>query len=177
MSRLIVAFESEVTRQRVCELFAASSFPVRASCRTGAEVIRAAHFMGGAVVVCGVKLADCTADQLYSDLEGLACMLVVAKPEQLEMCENPHIFRLPLPVNRHDLTASVRMLEQLAEMEQARPQQNAADQELIRQAKIYLQEVRLMTEEEAHRYLQKRSMTTRRKMAEVAAEIIDRQRG
>ena len=68
MSRLIVAFESEATRQRVCELFAASSFPVRASCRTGAEVIRAAHFMGGAVVVCGVKLADCTADQLYSDL-------------------------------------------------------------------------------------------------------------
>ena len=139
MSRLIVAFESEATRQRVCELFAASSFPVRASCRTGAEVIRAAHFMGGAVVVCGVKLADCTADQLYSDLEGLACMLVVGKPEQLDMCENPHIFRLPLPVNRHDLTASVRMLEQLAEMEQARPKQNAADQELIRQAKIYLQ--------------------------------------
>lgn len=65
------------------------------------------------MVVCGVKLADCTADQLYSDLEGLACMLVVAKPEQLEMCENPHIFRLPLPVNRHDLTASVRMLERL----------------------------------------------------------------
>ena len=54
MSRLIVAFESEVTRQRVCELFAASSFPVRASCRTGAEVLRAVHFMGGGVVVCGV---------------------------------------------------------------------------------------------------------------------------
>ena len=110
MSRLIVAFESEVTRQRVCELFAASSFPVRASCRTGAEVLRAVHFMGGGVVVCGVKLADCTADQLYDDLDGLACMLVVAKPNQLEMCENPRIFRLPLPVNQHDLTASVRML-------------------------------------------------------------------
>ena len=82
MSRLIVAFESEVTRQRVCELFAASSFPVRASCRTGAEVLRAVHFMGGGVVVCGVKLADCTADQLYDDLDGLACMLVVAKPNQ-----------------------------------------------------------------------------------------------
>ena len=93
------------------------------------------------------------------------------------MCENPRIFRLPLPVNQHDLTASVRMLKQLSEMEMARPKQSAADQELIRQAKIYLQEVRLMTEEEAHRYLQKRSMTTRRKMAEVAAEIIDRQRG
>ena len=177
MIRIIVAFGQADGCNAIAGLLEKSGIPVRYRCRSGQEVIRAVKKMGGGVVVCGVKLADCTADQLYDDLDGLACMLVVAKPNHLEMCENPRIFRLPLPVNQHDLTASVRMLEQLSEMEMARPKQSAADQELIRQAKIYLQEVRLMTEEEAHRYLQKRSMTTRRKMAEVAAEIIDRQRG
>ena len=48
---------------------------------TGAEVIRAVRYMGGGVVVCGVKLPDMTADQLYDDLEGDAYILAAAKPE------------------------------------------------------------------------------------------------
>lgn len=172
MNRLIVAFESESTAKRVCDLFEASSIAVRAVCGFGAEAIRMIRYMGGGVIVCGVKLRDMTADRLYEDLDGAACVLVVAKPEQLDFCENPRIFRLPMPVNRYDLAASVRMLTQLSEMNDAPRKPNQTEQETIRKAKEFLEAVNAMTEEQAHRYLQRQSMAKRRKMAEVAADVL-----
>lgn len=172
MNHVLVAFESEGASKRVCEMLAAASVPVRAVCRTGAEVIRMVRYMGGGIVVCGVKLSDTTADRLYEDLDGQVYILAVAKPEQLDMCDNPRIFRLPLPVNRYDLSASVRMLSQLEEMNrrEARPPQDKL--ETIRRAKLWLMEHDGLSEEEAHRRLQQQSMTARRRMAEVAASIL-----
>ena len=80
MNHVIVAFESEGASKRVCEMLTAASVPVRAVCRTGAEVIRLVRYMGGGVVVCGVKLADTTADRLYEDLDGQVYVLAVGKP-------------------------------------------------------------------------------------------------
>ena len=157
-------------------MLTAASVPVRAVCRTGAEVIRLVRYMGGGVVVCGVKLSDTTADRLYEDLDGQVYVLAVGKPEQLDMCDNPRVFRLPLPVNRYDLSASVRMLEQLEEMSRrdVRPPQD--ELETIRRAKLWLMEHEGLSEEEAHRRLQRQSMTARRRMAEVAASILERAR-
>ena len=172
MNRLIVAFQSESVSQRICEMLSASSISARVVCKSGAEVIRAVNYMGGGAVVCGMKLPDMTADELCEALEQQASLLVVAKPEQLDFCENPHLFRLPLPVNRYDLSASVRMLVQVEEMKRSAPKPTRADQEAIDQAKKLLQSLCGMTEQEAHRYLQKKSMALHRKMAEVAGEIV-----
>ena len=172
MNHLIVAFYPEHVSQRICEMLSASSLPVRTVCSSGAEVIRAVNYMGGGAVVCGMKLPDMTADELADSLEEQASILVVAKPEQLEYCENPHLFRLPLPVNRYDLSASVRMLIQAEEMKRAVPKPSRSDQETIAQAKRLLQATCAISEEEAHRFLQKKSMAAHRKMADVAADIV-----
>lgn len=172
MDRVIVAFETDKTVMRVCDLLAAASIPVRSTCHTACEVIRAIRFMGGGVVVCGAKLLDATADQLTYDLDGLACVLVVAKPEQLDFCENPHIFRLPLPINRSDLAACVRLLNQLSEMNLSEQKPGADEKLIIQSAKELLQTSRGMTEREAHHYLQVQSMNNREKMANVAARLL-----
>ena len=172
MDRVIVAFETEKTVQRVCETLTVAGIPVRSTCHTASEVIRNVRFMGGGVVVCGAKLPDATADQLTYDLDALACVLVVAKPEQLDFCENPHLFRLSLPINASALAASVRMLSQLSEMNLSAQKPDADERQIIERAKALLQATHGITEPEAHRYLQNQSMKTREKMANVAARII-----
>ena len=147
MNHLIVAFASEAMCRRVSDALAAFSLPVRAVCRTGAEVLRAVEFMGGGAVLCGAKLPDRTADQLYDDLEGQAEMLALAKPEYWELCGNPHIFRVALPINASELA-------------------------FVRQAKAQLQRQLGLSEPEAHRYLQKQSMALRRPMAQIAEEML-----
>jgi len=172
MSRLIIAFESDDVARRVSEMLSAASIGVRAICRTGSEVKRAVQYMGSGIIVTGIKLSDMTAEELFEDLDGKAYMLMVAKPEHLDMCSNPRIFRLPLPVNRYDLSASVKMLEQLEEMNRAYDNRNKPDTGLVEQAKVLLQNKRGFTEKEAHHHLQKVSMASGRKMSEVAQQII-----
>ena len=174
MNRLIVAFDNDATIARVKEMLASASVQPRSTHRTGAEVARAVRFMGGGTVVCGVKLLDMTADQLYDDLEGLAHMLVIGKPLQLEICTAPDIFKLPLPINRFDLGASVRMLLQLEEMDHKKKNRRSTQEnQMIEQAKALLENAFGMTEAEAHRYLQKRSMDAGIRITDTAAMIID----
>ena len=68
------------------------------------------------------------------------------------------------------------MLEQLEEMSRrdVRPPQD--ELETIRRAKLWMMEHEGLSEEEAHRRLQRQSMTARRRMAEVAASILERAR-
>lgn len=171
MNHLIVAFASEAMCRRVSDALAAFSLPVRAVCRTGAEVLRAVEFMGGGAVLCGAKLPDRTADQLYEDLEGQAEMLALAKPEYWELCGNPHIFRVALPINASELASAVQALIQREEQRQP-GKANAADQAFVRQAKAQLQRQLGLSEPEAHRYLQKQSMALRRPMARIAEEML-----
>lgn len=174
MNRLVVAFDNEGTITRVREMLASASLVPRSTHRTGAEIVRAVKFMGGGTIVCGVKLLDMTADQLYADLDGMAHMLVIGKPLHLEMYATCDVFKLALPINRFDLSASVRMLLQLEEMDHKRKRSRSAQEnQVIDHAKELLQSTFGMTEAEAHRYLQKRSMDAGVRITETAAMIID----
>lgn len=172
MSRIIVAFDSEEMTQRVNAILIAASLSPRYCCRTGAEVIRQVRYMGGGVVICPAKLKDMTADTLYDDLDGGACILVLGRPQQLEICTHPRIFRLALPVSPYDLSASVNILLQLDEMQSGQPRRTGEDQRLIDQAKALLCR-QGMTEAEAHRYLQQRSMNRQMRKVDFARLIIE----
>ncbi len=173
MSRLIVAFESDTVSKRISEVLLSGALTVRAVCRTGAEVIRQVRYMGSGVVLCGIKFPDMTADELYDDLEGKGYMLVIAKPQEMEMCENNRVFRLLLPINRYDLCASARMLNQLEEMNRPQAERGSAETELISYAKEMLMDKRSMSESEAHRHLQKLSMASGQPLAGIARQIIN----
>ena len=109
--------------------------------------------------------------RVSDDLDGQADLLVIGKPEQLSDCETPAIRRLPLPVNRYQLAEAAEALTQ-AQQARAPAKPSQQDQEIIRHAKALLQSARGMTEPEAHRYLQRRSMEAHRKMADTARLVI-----
>lgn len=175
MNRIVVAFESEKSRSRITEMLETSGFPVRAAFRSGAEAKRMIMKMGGGIVVCGHKLPDMTADELIYDLGALALVLVMAKPVFLDMCESPDLFRLTLPTSRQELSGSLRMLMQLDERQQRMtvPQRKDDDRQMIESAKRLLIAREGVTEEQAHRLIQRRSMDTGAKMADTAKKILE----
>lgn len=61
----------------------------------------------------------------------------------------------------------------LLRQENQRMQEKLAQVRLVSRAKCYLIELGRMTEAEAHRYIEKKAMDTRRDRAEVAQEILD----
>ncbi len=115
MEQIVVAFENENNRKRICDILETNGMQVKVSCRSGSEAIRAILKMSGGIVISGYKLAEMTAADLAYDLNGIAIVLTIAAPQQLELCVNENMFKLPTPFSRGDLVSSVRMLLQMQE--------------------------------------------------------------
>ena len=133
-----------------------------------------------AVVICGFRLRDMTAEMLAADLQGIAPLLVISSPGNLELCSGENLFKLATPATRADFFASLDLLLQFGTghggppaPQHSRPQRSEAEERLVRQAKAILMEVNLMTEAEAHRFLQKRSMDAGLKLADTARLILE----
>ena len=91
-----MAFESDKSRERIRDILEGSGTADCILCRSAAEVKRTAQTLGVTAVVCGFKLADQTAEDLFGDLPPACSMLVVAAQSMLDLCENEDIFRLVL---------------------------------------------------------------------------------
>jgi response regulator NasT len=174
MDRIIVAFESEANQTRIKDMLESGGLSVKKTCRSGAEVIRNVKKMGGGVVVCGFKLGDMTASELAYDLQRIAMVLAVAPATQMALCENEDLFKLPAPVTKGDLLASVRMLVQMQNryIRMMLPRRSGEEEGIVNRAKELLMNRNCMTEAEAHRFLQKKSMDTGSKMVDTARMII-----
>lgn len=174
MARTIVAFERGETRDKIAQLLESAGIPVRFCHKSGAEVIRSVKRMGSGVVVCGHKLSDMPIDLLAHELRGQARFLVLAKPAQLALCEDPSLFKLPSPISPGELRGALNILIQMDELDakETIPQRSEADNELIARAKERLMESHGFTEDQAHRYLQKVSMKTGEKLAATARRVL-----
>lgn len=172
----MVAFSGEKTRQRMTEIFEAAGIRVSASCESGAEVLRWCGRMSGGVVLAGYRLSDMTAEKLYDSLPEHISMVLLATEQQLECCSGARLCKLLAPVQRSALVDTVRMLLKTGgDSDAPVPSRTEKDKHLIEKAKALLMTRNHMTEAEAHRFLQKRSMDTGMKMVETALLVLDGQ--
>lgn len=177
MSRILVAFEGENSRQRIKSMLESGGISVRSTCSSGSEVLRMVELMEDSIVICGFKLGDMTAEHMAHILRDKAMFLVIASSAQLDLCDSEDLFKLASPVTKGDLLASVRILMQIGNRLLHRPpsppRRSAEEERIIEEAKRLLINRHMMTEEEAHRFLQKKSMDAGAKMADTARIILN----
>lgn len=173
VEKIVVAFENEATCRRVSEMIESSGIASCISVHSCGEVKRITNKSRINIVVCGYKLADGSAESLYEDLPPICSMLMVASTAQLEMVDE-EIFRLPAPISRGSLVASVQMMFQINRRlsKYVKPRRSDEDQHIVEQAKRLLMERHDMTEEQAHRFIQKKSMDSGAKMVQTAQMIL-----
>ncbi len=172
MDHMLIAFEGEKTRQRMTEILESAGIHVFATCISGAEVLRCCRRMGSGVILCGFKLGNMTGEELYQCLPEEVAMVMLATATQLELVECEEICRLVAPARRTELVDTIRMLLDQVETISL-PKRADEDQLLVLRAKELLMDRNQMTEEQAHRFIQKRSMDTGKKMAQTAMQILD----
>lgn len=174
MHKIILAFGNDNNRNRIAEILEAGGYPPIKLCKTGKEAIRAAKNIGGGIIICSYKLIDMTADDLAYDIGDVGTILAVGNPTMLELCENESICKLPTPLKKQDLFSSLEMLAELHYKKSAVvPQRSDSEMEAIQQAKLVLMEKCSMTEPEAHRFIQKKSMDSGFKMSTTAKLILN----
>ena len=106
-------------------------------------------------------------------------VLLAASPAVCECSEGKGIVCLHMPFRIHELLQTLHMMsdtmlyrEKKASSKRGRTKE---EERLLREAKVSLMERNHMTEEEAHRYLQKRSMDNGVNLIETAQMILSLQ--
>ncbi|MCD8048744.1 MAG: ANTAR domain-containing protein [Clostridia bacterium] len=177
MKSVLLAFQNDRASTVIKNAVVQGGYSVQCDCRSGAEVIRYAERMAEMLppIVCGFRLADMTAKDLYEMLpQGANVIVLLSAAQSALRYDLPSgMLALNLPLSKSDLLQTLESIE-LASEPPVRERVHRSDDEkrIIDEAKTLLMERHLMTESQAHRYLQRQSMNNGRKMAETAAIIL-----
>ena len=166
MSRIVIASASEASRNQLARLLASSGYAVFRLCGSEGELRRAlAECEDGIVLVSGIQ-----PDDIAADFEGRFQFLLIGRPETLNACESPQVFKLAYPCPGSAVIGAVEMLSQLHSMRL--PHRQGRDRALVEDAKRLLMQRYDIDEPEAHRRMQRHAMRHGLKMTDYAQLLL-----
>ncbi len=129
------------------------------------------------VLVCGLRFVDMMYNEIYEYLPEGFQMLLIASASAVMEREVDNLVCLSMPLKVHQLLQTLEMMDytiaRRKKQMRSRPKvRSEDDRRVLEQAKGVLIERNKMTEEEAHRYIQKRSMDNGTGIVETAQMIL-----
>ena len=154
-----------------------SGLEVSAVCQTGAKVLQYAEMWSDGIVVCAHQMQDMHYTQMREYLPDSFEILLIAPADKWVDGIPDGVVGLPMPLKIYDLVSTIEMIQQMQYRRRRKKRETGKtrsdkDRQIINQAKALLIERNHMTEEEAHKYVQKTSMESGADMVETARMIL-----
>ncbi|MGN1097867.1 MAG: ANTAR domain-containing response regulator [Clostridia bacterium] len=180
MKSVILAFQNPDAANTIQRVVQLGGYGVSGICSGGAEVLRMLEWTSASAVICGYRLKDTTAAELFQNLPQGIGMLVLLSQNQADNVDMPYgIQSLNLPVSRTELLDTLKTVIMINDRpstkksgEDTRPGRSEEDKKTIVLAKELLMEHSNMTEDQAHRFIQRVSMNNGSKMIDTARAIL-----
>ena len=175
MSIIIVALPKIEDAKRIRKILMDHGFENVVSCCTASAALIEANQDQRGLIISGYKLPDMHYTQLYECIPKYFEMLLMGSRTVISDCPSG-ILSVEVPVKAFDFFNTVRMIlertESRCRKDKKPRRRNEREQNYIRNAKFLLMERNHISEEEAHRYIQKCSMDTGTNMVETAQMIL-----
>lgn len=177
MTNIIVAFSRPEDARNIKNIIVRNGFRVVAVCNSGAQAVSSLDGLHGGILVSGYRFED----MLYTELRELVprefAMLLVASARRVGDALPEGVTWLPMPLMVHDLLEALMRLDEEQSRRKRISRQKPAvrgeeDRRVIEQAKELLMVRNGMTENEAHRYIQKCSMDSGSTLVETAQKLL-----
>lgn len=176
MLSIVVAFPKLDDANKIKNILVRNGYEVALSCNNAAKIIDLCDKLDEGIVICGYKLAD----MMYSELSGYLpdgfSMILLASPKRLAEFYEPEIMKVAMPLKINELVKSIDSVYHAYKRRQRKlnkPKGRTEEEKrIINDAKTLLISNHGMTEEEAHRYIQKISMDSGNSMVETAEMIL-----
>ena len=173
MLNVVVVFPKIEDAKSIRNLLVRNGYDVNAVCSSGAQALSAVDRLGAGIIVCGYRYPDMMYRELYENLPPSFDMILIASMRAIEEGVCDGVISVAMPLHMHELIDSLEMVagnqaRKRKKRRQMPPQRNEKEKKLIAEAKALLMERNHMTEEEAHRYLQKTSMDSGTNLVETA---------
>ena len=177
MSNIVIAFPKKEVAQNIRKILSQSGYSVQAVCSTGAQALASVNNLENGILICGSRFIDMMYMEIHDYLPPEFQMLLIASPTSIQEREVENLVCLELPMKVHELLQTLEMMEGSIQRRRRRMRmqpkhRSEEEQQIIRKAKELLMARNAFTEEEAHKYIQKRSMDNGTGLVEVAQMIL-----
>ena len=177
MSNIVIAFPKKEVAQNIRKILSQSGYSVQAVCSTGAQALASVNNLENGILICGSRFIYMMYMEIHDYLPPEFQMLLIASPTSIQEREVENLVCLELPMKVHELLQTLEMMEGQIRRRRKRlrnipRQRSEEDRQMIEQAKALLMDRNKFSEEEAHRYIQKRSMENGTGLVEVAQMIL-----
>ena len=170
MSNIVIAFSKPEVAAGIKKILTQSGYSVQAVCTTGAQALASVNNLECGILICGCRFIDMMYMEIHDYLPPEFQMLLIASPSSIQEREVSNLVCLSMPMKVHELLQTIEMME--GDIQRRRRRMRQQDQQIIRKAKELLMARNSFTEEEAHKYIQKRSMDNGTGLVEVAQMIL-----
>ncbi len=177
MTSMIVVFPKAEDGKSIRNLLVRHGYDVTAVCTQGAQVLNYIDMLNDGIIISGYKFSDMHYFDLYDSLPDGFDMLLLASPRVCEECGSQGIVCVPMPLKVQDLINTLEMMcmNQMRRRKRLRAKprlRTEAEKQVLWEAKSVLMERNHMTEDEAHRYIQKCSMDSGTSLIETAQMVL-----
>lgn len=177
MINIVVALPKQEDGRSIRNLLMKNGFQVNGICTTGSQALSRLDELNAGLVICSYRMPDMMYSELHACLPAGFEMLLLASRDVLHECERNGIMCLGMPFKVFDLINTVdmmcRAIERRRRKARQKPRERSGEEEtLIAEAKALLMNRNHMSEEEAHRYLQKCSMDSGTNLVETAQMVL-----
>lgn len=176
MISIIIAFPKLEDANNIKKILKKNGYDSVMTCTNATQVIDIANKLDGGIVLCGYKLTDMLYLDLYGCLPDGFIMLLLASASRIRQCSERGIICVPMPLK---INVLIHALEDVISIQRKLYKRNSKprvrtkeQQKVIDEAKALLMETHHMSEEDAHRYIQKISMDSGNSMSETAEMIL-----
>ena len=176
MSSIVVALPKIEDAKKIRAILVRHGFSVAAVCNTASNALAGASELGYGLMICGYRLTDMHYQELLEYLPSGFDMLLLASPKAIQEAPSS-VLALEMPLKAEDLINTVNMMliqiERRRKKDREKPKVRSwKEQNYISNAKMLLMQRNHLSEEEAHRYIQKCSMESGTNMVETAQMLL-----
>ena len=173
MNNIVIAFPKKEVANSIKKILAQSGYTVMAVANTGASALSSMNGLNMGIIICGYRFSDMMYSEIYEYMPKEFQMLLIASAAGIMEKNVDNLMSLSMPLKVHELLQTVEMMDYTITRRRQRPKvRSKEDQEMLSSAKAVLMERNGFSEEEAHRYIQKRSMDNGTGLVETAQMIL-----
>lgn len=178
MVNVIVLFAKIEEARSIKNLLLRNGINVTKVCTTGAQAAHAADAYDDGIIICGYRYPDMIFSDLADHIPESFDMIVITSKSHYEECRDSGIVCLTMPLKMQDFIDAVSLtIEEILwerKKRKSRPKERTEEEKkVIKAAKLKLMNNQEMSEQEAHRYLQKKSMDNGINIIEMAYMVLN----
>lgn len=170
---IFLAFSNKKLIVNIAKMLISDGYKITSVAKNVSEINNFYHYYRGGIIIMGCTFDSVHINNLINDIPESFTVILIGNKEQLDICYDDRIFKLAVPLHKVDLICAVEMFTTIESPYKPSANKNSEDEKIIERAKHTLIDTYSMTEEQAHRYIQKKSMDTGKKLVEIARIILE----